>query len=177
MTTLIQKYPMDEKITSLISHFDLEEHPEGGYFKETYRSEGVIPEAVFPDIFEGSRNYCTGIYFLLTSDTFSAFHKIRQDEMWHFYQGSPLTIHMISTDGNYSKQVVGLNFDNGELPQFTVPKEYWFAAEVNEPNSYSFVGCTASPGFDFRDFELAEKERLSSQFPQHKNIISRLTRD
>lgn len=168
---------MNQTAKKLISQFNLQKHPEGGYFKETYRSEGVIPEAVFPDTFEGSRNYCTGIYFLLTSDTFSAFHKIRQDEMWHFYQGSPLTIHMISPEGNYSKQVVGLDFENGELPQFTVPKEYWFAAEVNEPDNYSFVGCTVSPGFDFRDFELAERNPLSSRFPQYKEIISRLTRD
>ncbi|MCP9290823.1 cupin domain-containing protein [Gracilimonas sediminicola] len=163
-------------IEKLITRFDLKEHPEGGYFKETYRSEGVIPETVFPEVFEGSRNYCTGIYFLLTSDAFSAFHRIRQDEMWHFYQGSPLTIHMISPHGDYSKQVVGLDFDNGELPQFTVPKEYWFAAEVNQPDSYSFVGCTVSPGFDFRDFELAAEESLSRKFSKHKDLISRLTR-
>ncbi|MBO6587382.1 MAG: cupin domain-containing protein [Gracilimonas sp.] len=163
-------------IEKLITRFDLQKHPEGGYFKETYRSEGVIPETVFPDLFEGSRNYCTGIYFLLTSDTFSAFHRIRQDEMWHFYQGSPLTIHMISPDGNYSKQVVGSDFDNGELPQFTVPKEYWFAAEVNQADSYSFVGCTVSPGFDFQDFELAAEESLSRKFSKHKDLISRLTR-
>lgn len=163
-------------IEKLITHFELQEHPEGGYFKETYRSEGVIPEAVFPDVFEGSRNYCTGIYFLLTSDTFSAFHRILQDEMWHFYQGSPLTIHMISPAGEYSKQVVGLDFENGELPQSTVPKKYWFAAEVNRPDSYSFVGCTVSPGFDFRDFELASEELLSNKFPKHKDLISRFTR-
>ena len=96
--------------------------------------------------------------------------------MWHFYQGSPLTIHMISPDGSYSKQVVGLDFENGALPQFTVPKEHWFAAEVNQPNSYSFVGCTVSPGFDFRDFELATEESLISLFPQHNEIITRLTR-
>jgi hypothetical protein len=167
---------MNQAAQQLITHFDLQEHPEGGYFKETYRSEGVIPEYVFPDLFEGRRNYCTGIYFLLTSDTFSAFHRIRQDEMWHFYQGSPLTIHMISPDGNYSKQLIGLDFENGGLPQFTVPKEYWFAAEVNHPESYSFVGCTVSPGFDFRDFDLAKRHQLIEQFPPYKELITRLTR-
>ena len=166
---------MNKTIQKIISHFDLQEHPEGGYFKETYRSEGEIPEELLSNEFEGSRNYSTGIYFLLTSEAFSAFHKIHQDEMWHFYKGSPLTIHMISPDGAYSKQVVGLNFDEGELPQFTVPKEYWFAAEVNETDSYSFVGCTVSPGFDFRDFELAERGSLVELFPQHKKIISSFT--
>ena len=167
---------MINEAQKLITHFDLQEHPEGGYFKETYRSEGEIPEGVLPEEFEGDRNYSTGIYFLLTSDAFSAFHKIYQDEMWHFYQGSSLTIHMISPDGKYSKQVIGLNFDEGELPQFTVPKEYWFAAEVNEPDSYTFVGCTVEPGFDFRDFELAEKDALTNLYSNHSKIIGRLTR-
>jgi predicted cupin superfamily sugar epimerase len=167
---------MINEAQKLIEQFDLQEHPEGGYFKETYRSEGKIPEGVLPEEFEGNRNYATGIYFLLTSEVFSAFHKIHQDEMWHFYQGSPLTIHTISPDGKYSKQVVGLDFEEGELPQFTVPKEYWFAAEVNDPDSYTFVGCTVSPGFDFRDFELAERAALVELFPHHSEIIQRFTR-
>ena len=160
----------------IIEKFNLQKHPEGGYFKETYRSEKVIPEDSLPEQFEGNRNYSTGIYFLLTSDNFSAFHKINQDEMWHFYLGSPLTIHMISPDGEYSKQVLGINLEADELPQFTVPKEYWFAAEVNLLESYSFVGCTVSPGFDFKDFELAQQSALTTQFPVHKEIIKRLTR-
>lgn len=160
----------------LIEHFELKEHPEGGYFKETYRSEGQIPGSVLGDQFEGDRNYCTGIYFMLTSGPFSAFHRIQQDEMWHFYQGSPLTIHMIDSYGNYTTQVVGLNFENGEVPQFTVPKGCWFAAEVNESESYSFIGCTVSPGFDFRDFELGSQKQLIHHFPQHREIIKRFTR-
>jgi predicted cupin superfamily sugar epimerase len=167
---------MDNIIQKLIEQFSLEEHPEGGYFKETYRSECTIPEAVLGDNFDGDRNYSTSIYFLLTSDTFSAFHKIHQDEMWHFYQGSPLTIHMISPKGEYTKQVVGLNFEEGELPQFTVPKETWFASEVNDPDNYAFVGCTVSPGFDIRDFELPERIELTELHPQHQKVIKRLTR-
>jgi len=83
---------------------------------------------------------------------------------------------MISANGDYSKQVIGLNFKDGEIPQFTVPKECWFGAEVNNQNSYSFVGCTVSPGFDFRDFELAKRETLVSTFPQHRSLIEQLTR-
>ena len=166
---------MDD-VQRLINRFDLQEHPEGGYFKETYRSTGEIPESVLGDDFEGTRNYCTGIYFLLASDTFSAFHRIQQDEMWHFYQGSPITIHIIQPNGDYSKHILGLNFEEGEVPQFTVPKKCWFAAEVTAPNSYTFVGCTVSPGFDFKDFELAEREELVNEFPLHEKIISRLTR-
>ena len=86
----------------IIHHFNLSEHPEGGYFKETYRSKGEILSKDLGENFEGNRNYCTSIYFLLTSDKFSAFHKISQDEIWHFYTGTTLKLHLISPEGNYS---------------------------------------------------------------------------
>ncbi|MEP5944550.1 MAG: cupin domain-containing protein, partial [Balneola sp.] len=149
-----------KRIKQLIDLLNLQKHPEGGYFKETYRSEGVIPSEVLNNEINGDRNYCTGIYFLLTSDNFSAFHRIKQDEMWHFYEGSPLLVHMIDKEGNYSSQKIGLDFEDGQVPQFVVPKGVWFASEVMKPNSYSFVGCTVSPGFDFADFELADSNML-----------------
>jgi hypothetical protein len=167
---------MDERIQELISTFVLLKHPEGGYFKETYRSEGIISESALPNEFNGYRNYSTGIYFLLTSDAFSAFHRIKQDEMWHFYEGSPLVVHMIDENGNYSFQKVGLDINDDQIPQFVVPKNVWFASEVLNSDSYSFVGCTVSPGFDFEDFELADQTELSSLFPDHKAIINKLTR-
>ncbi len=164
------------RIEQLITTLNLQKHPEGGYFKESYRSEGVIPSEVLKDGIDGDRNYCTGIYFLLTSDNFSAFHRIKQDEMWHFYEGSPLIVHMIDKEGNYSFQKVGLDLENDQVPQFVVPKGVWFASEVMKPDSYSFVGCTVAPGFDFADFELAEKDSLISEFPKYSKIINRLTR-
>lgn len=167
---------MKKRIQELVLSLDLKEHPEGGYYKETYRSEGVIPQKCLNQPIQGDRNYSTGIYFLLTSDTFSAFHRINQDEMWHFYEGSSLTIHMIDGHGIYSSQKVGLNFSDGEVPQFMVPKRVWFAAEVNDPKSFSFVGCTVSPGFDFADFELADQKALTEKFPVQKEIIERFTR-
>jgi len=163
------------RIKQLINKLNLQKHPEGGFFKETYRSEGVIPQSALPDEFSGDRNYCTGIYFLLTSDSFSAFHRIKQDEMWHFYEGSPLIVHMIDKEGDYSFQEIGLDFEGGQVPQFVVPKGVWFASEVMNPGSYSFVGCTVSPGFDFSDFELAEKKLLIEDFPKHSKTIARLT--
>lgn len=167
---------MKNRIQDLINNFNLQKHPEGGYFKETYRSEGVIPSEVLSNDINGDRNYCTGIYFLLTSDNFSTFHRIKQDEMWHFYEGSPLVVHLIDKEGNYSFQKIGLDFEDGQVPQFVVPKGVWFASEVQEPDSYSLVGCTVSPGFDFKDFELAEKDSLLSEFPNHFAIIDRLSR-
>lgn len=167
---------MNPSATQLIQQLGLQKHPEGGYFKETYRSKGEIPKNVLSDQFTGSRNYATGIYFLLTSDSFSAFHKIHQDEMWHFYQGAPVTIHMISPEGNYRFQELGPNLDGGQLPQFVVPGEYWFASEVRAMEQYALTGCTVSPGFDFEDFTLADQNELLTAFPQHADVIRKLTR-
>ena len=165
-----------DRIQELVSKLGLQEHPEGGFYKETYRSKGVIPREVLPEEFSGPRNYSTGIYFLLTSDTFSAFHKIHQDELWHFYEGSPLIVHMIDSEGKYATQKLGLNFEAGEVPQFMVPAGVWFGAEVSDTGSYTLTGCTVAPGFDFEDFEMAERESLISLFPTHTAIIEKLTR-
>ncbi len=167
---------MVTRVKQLVEKLDLQEHVEGGFYKETYRSEGIIKKGSTPVGFESDRNYSTGIYFLLTSDNFSAFHRIKQDEMWHFYEGSPLTIHMIDEGGNYSFHRLGLDLENHEEPQFTVPKNVWFASEVEDPNTYCLTGCTVSPGFDFADFELAERKKLIEAYPEHKEVIHRLTR-
>ena len=167
---------MTKRVQFLINKLELESHPEGGFFKEIYRSKGVISKSSLPGNFSGDRNYCTGIYFLLTSNTFSAFHKINQDEMWHYYEGGPITIHMIDNEGVYHSQKLGLNIEEGEQPQYTVPAEVWFAANVNEADSYTLVGCTVSPGFDFADFELADPEKLILSFPKHEQLIRRFTR-
>ena len=159
----------------IVKKFNLTEHPEGGFYKETYRSNGIIKNEQLSSNFIGDRNYSTCIYFLLTSEKFSAFHKINQDEIWHFYKGSTLKLHMISPEGSYSFVLIGNNIENDELPQFVVPAGYWFAAEVSKKNSYAFTGCTVAPGFDFKDFVLPKREELTQLFPQHKEIISKLT--
>ncbi|MCG8372814.1 MAG: cupin domain-containing protein [Balneolales bacterium] len=167
---------MSNRIEELVQHLELKPHPEGGFYKETYRSDGVISKSELSEEFSGDRNYCTGIYFLLTDSTFSAFHKINQDEIWHFYEGDSLRVHMIDAKGNYTFKDIGLNLEQGESPQFTVPAGVWFASEVAKGGTYSLVGCTVSPGFDFDDFELPTQEKLISLFPEHSKIITRLTR-
>ncbi len=167
---------MQNEIVQIIRHLDLKEHPEGGYYKETYRSAGVISQSNLGVNFDGERNYCTAIYFLLTTNNFSAFHKIKQDETWHFYKGSSLFVHVIDKEGVYTKHEIGNDFTKGAVPQFTVPAGQWFASSVEAPNSYALVGCTVSPGFDFRDFEIANRQRLAKVYPQHQNIIKQLTR-
>lgn len=168
---------MSISISQIIERLNLEPHPEGGYFRETYRSSGKIQQDSLGPGFEGLRNYSTCIYFLLTSNDFSAFHRIKQDEIWHFYDGSPIHLHVITPSGAYNKHLIGREMAQGETPQLVVPAGYWFAAEVPNENAYSLVGCTVSPGFDFRDFEMISRQELISLFPSHKQIISKLTRD
>jgi len=169
-------HTQNSRCEQIIRSLDLKPHPEGGFFRETYRSEGVIESDNLNSNYTGDRNYSTCIYFLLTSDVFSAFHRINQDEIWHFYDGSPLHLHLISGDGVYSKTVIGRDIIRGEVPQFVVPGGSWFAATVINRDDYSLIGCTVAPGFDFRDFELPAREELISLFPQYKIIITELTR-
>lgn len=168
---------MKNATEEIISKLALQPHPEGGYYRETYRSQGSIQQASLAGKYKGERNYATCIYFLLKSETFSAFHRIKQDEIWHFYDGSPIRMHMISAAGSYSIHFIGRDFNNGELPQFVVPGGCWFAAEVIHKNNYSLVGCTVSPGFSFEDFELIPRKNLISFFPEHEEIICRLTHE
>lgn len=165
----------NQKIDYLASKLNLISHPEGGFYKEVYRSEGIINKDNLSG-FSGKRNYCTSIYFLLTSDNFSGFHRIKQDEIWHFYEGSPLFVHVIDKLGNYIRHEVGMDLDNGQAPQLVVPAGCWFASSVKDEDSYSFVGCTVAPGFEFEDFELAKRNELTNEYPQHIEIITKLTR-
>lgn len=158
------------KVQTYISQLDLQPHPEGGYFKETYR----CPLTYNNEDFDAPRNLSTGIYFLLTKDNYSAFHRIKSDEMWHFYDGDTLFIHVIHPDGQYECIQLGKDIENGEKPQAIVPARSWFASESK--GTFSLVGCTVAPGFDFNDFEMAKKEELSKQFPTQKDLIERLCR-
>jgi len=153
----------------------LEKHPEGGWYREVYRSQGVIPQAGLPVEFDGARSFCTSIYFLLSGDEFSAFHRIWQDELWHFYDGDGLTVHVIDRAGNYSEKRLGRNPQQGESFQHVVAAGDWFGASVPS-GGFALVGCTVAPGFEFNDFEMPCREDLTTLYPQHRDIIERLTR-
>jgi uncharacterized protein len=159
-----------------IDRLKLQRHPEGGYFKETYRSREKIPVDALPERFHGDRNFSTTIYFLLEQGDFSTFHRIKSDEGWHFYEGSTLLIHIIDGDGAYHCIRMGKNLEAGDVLQYVVPATSWFASEPAHDSSFSLAGCTVSPGFDFEDFEMADKNKLSSLFPYHRPIIDRLCR-
>lgn len=158
-------------IETFINQFQLQPHPEGGYFRETYRDSGVIPQEALGKEFSGARNYSTAIYFLLPEGQKSKLHRIKSDEVWHFYLGGPLTLIQISPAGEIQKITLGQNIKSGELLQHVVPKGFWFGATPNKGSAYSFVGCTVAPGFDFADFEMGEKEMLLKMFPHLKSGI------
>ncbi len=166
---------MKQDSTYWIEKLGMQKHPEGGYYKEVYRSDEIIHHQSLPSRFEEDRCFSTAIYFLLEGDSFSAFHRIKSEEIWHFYKGTSLTLFIIEEDGRLTLIKLGDNPDKDEHLQIVVPRNTWFAAQVNEKKSFTLVGCTVAPGFDFNDFELAESEKLSKAFPQHKTIIKELT--
>jgi len=127
-----------------------------------------------PGKYGGDRVFYTSIYFLLRGDNFSAFHRIKSDEMWHFYEGSSVVIHVLTSVGEYREVKLGRNLEKGELPQIMVNAGDWFGAEVIDKNSYALVGCTVAPGFEFEDFELGSKRKLLSEYPKLRELIDRL---
>jgi len=153
----------------IIQQLQLFPHPEGGFFKETYRSAATLTTS------DGkTRNVSTDIYFLLENENKSNFHRIQSDEIWHFHQKNPLEIFVID-QGKLITKTLGNNLEQGEVPQVVVPAGRWFAAQVKNGSGYSLVSCTVAPGFDFADFEMAKKETLLSQFPHLNDIIERFT--
>ena len=158
-----------------IETLGLEPHPEGGHFKEVYRSRLTVPGEALPG-YNGPRSLGTSIYFLLRDEEFSALHRIRQDELWHFYAGSTLTVHVIDATGRYAPVRMGPDPEAGECVQALVTGGSLFGASVDGGEGYSLVGCTCVPGFDFADFEMPGREELVRRYPQHKELMERLTR-
>lgn len=167
---------MPETADFWINHLQLKAHPEGGYFKEVYRSGEFIQKRGLPSRYNSFRSFSTSIYFLLKSHEFSAFHRLKSDEGWHFYKGSPLQVHILLPGGKLVNLVLGGTPTRKEHLQFTIPKGSWFAAKPIEKDSYSLIGCTVAPGFDFDDFELAKTEELLRAYPQHRKLILNFTR-
>jgi predicted cupin superfamily sugar epimerase len=160
---------MTTEIQKLIDQLQLLPHIEGGYYKETYRSnEKVINH-------EGeSRDLTTLIYFLLPSGKFSKFHKIASDEIWLYQQGAPVAIHLLLEDGSHKTKILGSDLSNGQQLQVIIPSNTLFGAEVLGDNTYALSACMVAPGFDFADFQLYTAETLMEMFPQHHEIIAHL---
>ncbi len=151
----------------LIAALRLTPHPEGGWYRETYRS----PDRVTTSL--GTvRSATTSIYFLLTSNAFSAFHRLASDETWHFYRGDPVTIEVIAPSGTHQRHVIGV----GDALQTTVAANAYFASHVDAPDGFALVGCDVAPGFDFADFHLTTRSMLTAAYPQFAPLIARYTR-
>jgi uncharacterized protein len=159
-----------------IEKLELVRHPEGGYYRETYRSSLPIPQNALPTGFGGPRLASTAIYFLVDGSSFSALHRIKSDELWHFYAGDPLVVHVIDAAGNYSEILLGDKPEFGQVFQGVVAAGCWFGCRLREQEGCALVGCTVAPGFDFEDFELGKRSELVAEFPQHRELIEQLTR-
>jgi len=153
-----------------IQQLELSPHPEGGYYKEVYRSEEELVGELLPGDRSGIRSVSTAIYFLLEGNDFSAFHRIKSDEIWHFYAGDSLIIYAIDENGLLTEYPL-----NSDVPMQIIPRNNWFAAELKDKESYALVGCTVAPGFDFEDFEMGSQEDLIKEFPKHSDLIKQLS--
>ena len=158
-----------------IEELALTTHPEGGYFRENYRSGEIIPAGALPERYDGGRAFSTSIFFLLKGNQVSRFHRLKSDELWHFYAGSSLTIHVIDPSGVYFQIRLGTDVDCGMVLQAVVERGCWFGAAVDDPTSYTLSGCTVAPGFDYDDFELGQRDELLDLYPEHRQIIEKLT--
>ncbi len=152
----------------LIKTLQLLPHPEGGYYKETYRSDRRI------SVDGRERNVCTAIFFLLENHQKSHFHRIQSDELWFFHQGEPLEMVMLQ-DQKAHTVLLGNNLEEGESPQIVIPANTWFAAKIKRSTGYALVSCSVAPGFDFSDFELADEKELLQDYPHLKTVISNYT--
>ena len=154
----------------IVQSLALQPHPEGGFFRETYRSAEPVQRA------DGAlRSASTAIYYLLCDGAYSTWHRIRSDETWHFYAGSTLVVHELLADGSLRTHRLGPEMGN-EVFQSTVLAGNWFAAELADPSSFALVGCTVAPGFEFSEFELADAAQLAREYPLHGALINRLRR-
>ncbi len=160
----------------LVDILQLQPHPEGGLYRETYRAAESISAAALPARFTADRSFCTGIYYLLRGTQRSALHRVRSDEMWHWYMGtSTLEVVQLGPDDTLRVVRVGLDLAAGDRPQHVVPAGHWFGARLAdpEPDRFALVGCTVAPGFDFDDFELATPDLLV-RLPRHEAALAGL---
>ncbi|KHF40020.1 cupin domain-containing protein [Halalkalibacter okhensis] len=151
-----------------IKYLELEAHPEGGYFKRSFRSTEEVPGK--------GRMLYTSIYFLLSDNDVSHFHRLQSDELWYFHAGNSLSVHIIHENGEYEEVRLGLDLEQGEVPQVLVPKNAIFGSSLSqeEEGAFSLVGCMVSPGFEYEDFELFTQKDLLGDYPQHEEIIKKL---
>lgn len=164
----------------IIRLLQLQPHPrEGGYFRETYRSEESWGAAQVPARYQGKRCVSTAIYYLLTPATFSALHRLQSDEIFHFYAGSPVHMLQLFPDGQGQEIILGPDVLNGQQPQVLVPRGVWQGSRLapGGKHDYALLGCTVAPGFEFADYEHGRRAALLEEYPHFRELILHLTQD
>lgn len=171
-----KKQSINPKVKFYVDKLELQKHPEGGFYKEVYRSDEIIIKENLPGRYNSDRNFSTSNYFLLDGENVSLFHKIKSDEFWHFHDGSTIKIYKLKNDGELKINLLGKNLDEDESLQVIIEKGKWFCAEVVNKNLFGLVGCTVAPGYDFDDFKLGIRNELIKNFPDHKKLIEKFTK-
>lgn len=160
----------------LIRLLQLQPHPrEGGFFRETYRAAETIAPGALPQRYGGGRSHSTAIYYLLTSTTFSALHRLASDEVFHFYAGDPVRMLQLLPDGTGRTIELGPDVARGQEPQVAVPRGVWQGSLLEPGGAYALLGCTVAPGFDYADYESGRRDELLATYPAFAELIRRLT--
>jgi predicted cupin superfamily sugar epimerase len=151
-------------------------HPEGGSYIQTYKAAEHIPAEALRDRHDGPRAVSTAIYYLLEPGTFSEMHSLRSDEVFHFYLGDPVEMLQLWSDGTSRIVQLGPDLAAGQMPQVVVPKGVWQGSRLVDGGRYALLGCTVAPGFEFADYDSGDRETLIGGYPEHRNLITALTR-
>ncbi len=160
----------------VIRILDLKPLPvEGGFYREMYRSSLILPGTCLGGLVSGSRSAGTAIYYLLTPETFSALHRLRGDEVFHFYLGDPVDMLQLSPDGAGKRIVLGTDLQVGQQPQVVVPGGVWQGSRLQPGGRFALLGTTMAPGFQLDDFEAGQREQLQAQYPDSAAWIDQLT--
>ena len=160
----------------IIQKLGLVAHPaEGGFYRETYRSDEEIPVGSLPGRYRSPRAFSTAIYYLLTPETCSRMHRLQSDEIFHFYLGDPVKMLLLHPDGSSEEIVLGQDINAGQQLQVIVPKNTWDGSFLMSGGRFALLGTTVSPAFEFADYEDGERDGLIKMYPGKKDLILRLT--
>jgi uncharacterized protein len=149
---------------------------EGGFFRETYRSRWQISREYLPDVYNGTRSIGTAIYYMITTETFSALHRLPGTEVFHFYAGDPVVMLLLLPDGTSRTITLGTDLLNGHQPQVVVRGHVWQGCKLGPGGKWALIGTTMSPGFDYTDYEHGKHEQLIAQYPGAVELIRQYTR-
>jgi uncharacterized protein len=172
---VIHRSRKEANASLLIERLGLQPHPEGGFYKETYRASEKIAQSALPVRYSGDRHFGTAIFYLLTPQSFSALHRVATDEIFHFYLGDPVTVLQLFPDGTSTTVTLGPDILGGQLVQCVVARKVWQGLLLRDGGEFALLGTTLAPGFDFSDFELGKRDKLIAQYRKYEDLITRLT--